>query len=51
MKIFHPMVLDIAGTGTEDDKVEELMQMIDLKNLLKNYAIHRKLNRFYIQCN
>jgi hypothetical protein len=48
-KIFHPMTLCFVAAEIEYDKLDELKEMIDSKNLLKDYTINRQLNRFYIQ--
>ncbi len=47
--IFHPMMIYIVSVDAKYDQVERLYQMIDSENLLKNYTIHRQLNRFYVQ--
>jgi hypothetical protein len=47
--IFHPMILCIVGIEPEYDQVEKLKQMIALENLLEDYTIDRRLNRFYLQ--
>jgi len=47
--IFHPMIICIFGAEAEHDQVQKFQQMIDSENLLKDYTIHRRLNRFYLQ--
>ncbi len=49
MNISHPMTLYIFVVGAEHDRVDKLKQMIDSKNLLENYTIHRQCDRFYLQ--
>jgi hypothetical protein len=47
--ISHPMTICIFCHDAKYNKVEELHQMIDSKNLLENYTIHRQYDRFYVQ--
>jgi len=47
--IFHPMTICVFCPDAKYNKVEELHQMIDSKNLLENYTIHRQYDRFYVQ--
>jgi len=47
--IFHPMTICVFCDDGKYDRVEKLHQMIDSKNLLKNYTIHRRYDRFYVQ--
>jgi hypothetical protein len=47
--ISHPMTICMFCVGAEYDKVQKLKQIIDSEHLLKDYAINRQLNIFYIQ--
>ncbi|CAF1061424.1 unnamed protein product [Adineta steineri] len=50
-KMSHPMKVCIMVENGTDDLIEKLYEMIDSKELLKNYTIFRKLDIFYIQWN
>ncbi|CAF2840285.1 unnamed protein product, partial [Rotaria sp. Silwood2] len=47
--ISHSMTICVFCDDAKFNKVEKLYRMIDSKNLLKNYTIHRQYDRFYIQ--
>ncbi len=47
--ISHPVTICVFCHDAKYNKVEELHQMIDSKNLLDNYTIHRQYDRFYVQ--
>ncbi|CAF1169773.1 unnamed protein product [Rotaria sordida] len=47
--ISHPMTICVFCDDAKYNKVEKLHQMINSKNLLKNYTIYRQYDRFYVQ--
>lgn len=46
---FHPLNLCLIAKDAEEDQLDTLKRMIDEENLLKDYQIHRQLNKFHLQ--